>query len=315
MTSVIRHVSLAAVLLVSSSAHAHIKLLKPATWVTTDATGNPQKAGPCGVMGTSGTPTNMVTTFTAGETITVEWKETVDHPGHFRIALAKDRADLKDPMLNEDASCNYADGAVPTEPHDNVLLDNLFPTKMYGGTTMFTQQVTLPNEPCEKCTLQIMQFMTQHPRSCFYYQCADIKIVAANAGGAGSAAGSSGAAVGGSGGGVGAAGQAAGGAGALAAGSGGAGASGGAGKVASAAGASATAGVAGTPGSGGMPATAVGGSAGASAPSAPAAASASGCAVAAPGAARSGSAGLVLAALSAWVLVRRRLRVVRGQGR
>src|SRR5262245_1343910 len=106
----------------ATTARAHIKLLKPAAWITTDATGNPQKAGPCGTTTPGDAATNTVTTFMAGEEITVEWSETVDHPGHFRIALAKDRADLKDPDLKPAAgTCDYPAGSVPTEPHDNVL--------------------------------------------------------------------------------------------------------------------------------------------------------------------------------------------------
>lgn len=187
----------------AATAHAHIKMLKPTPWITTDATGNPQKQGPCGTGTPGSAATNEVTTFMAGEEITVEWTETVDHPGHFRIALAKDRAELKDPDLKPAAgTCDYPAGSVPTEPHDNVLLDNLFPTTGASAQKMYSQKVKLPSEPCEKCTLQLIQWMTKHPPSCLYYQCADIRIVAAGSQSAGStapAAGSGGAS-GGSGG-------------------------------------------------------------------------------------------------------------------
>ena len=179
-----------ALCLPASTSHAHIKLLKPAAWVTTDATGNPQKTGPCGTADAGSAATNTVTTFTAGEEITVEWTETVDHPGHFRIALAKNRGDLKDPDLKPAAgTCDYPAGSVPTEPHDNVLLDNLYPTTAYGGTKSYSQTVKLPDEPCEKCTLQLIQWMTKHPPACIYYQCADIRIVKKGSEAAGSTAG------------------------------------------------------------------------------------------------------------------------------
>ena len=68
-------------LLGANTAHAHIKLLKPASWVNEDFLGGPeQKVGPCG----EGEESDMVTTFTAGETISVEWEETIAHPGFFR---------------------------------------------------------------------------------------------------------------------------------------------------------------------------------------------------------------------------------------
>lgn len=179
----------------ASSVHAHIKLLKPTPWVNTDVTGNPQKLGPCGTGSAGSAATNVVTTFQAGEEITVEWNETIDHPGHYRIALAKTRAELKDPDLKPAAgTCDYPAGSVPTAPHGNVLLDNLFPTTDYGGARTFSQKVKLPDEPCEKCTLQLIQWMTKHAPGCIYYQCADIEIVAAGTPAAGSPAAGSGAA-------------------------------------------------------------------------------------------------------------------------
>lgn len=174
-------ISLVVPLAVSASASAHIKMLKPTPWVTTDTLGNPQKVGPCGTANAGSAATNEVTTFTAGEEITVEWTETIDHPGHYRIALAKDRSELKDPDLDPPpGTCDYPAGSVPTEPHGNVLLDNLFPTTTSGGERSFSQKVKLPNEPCEKCTLQLVQWMTKHAPGCLYYQCADIRIVAAD---------------------------------------------------------------------------------------------------------------------------------------
>jgi MYXO-CTERM domain-containing protein len=182
-----------------STASAHFRLLKPTSWLEEDNLGDPQKTGPCG---NSGTQTNEVTTFQAGETITVEWAETIPHPGHFRIALVRDRSELEDPDIDVDSSCNYVDPtavanrtAVPP-----VLLENLYPRDsdevMFGMT--FTQEVTLPDMECEKCTLQVIQFMTEHAQPCIYYHCADIKIVGgggasgAGASGSGGASGASG---------------------------------------------------------------------------------------------------------------------------
>lgn len=44
---------------------------------------------------------------------------------------------------------------------------------------MFSQEVTLPDEPCEKCTLQVMQIMEndlQILSNCYYFHCADVRI-------------------------------------------------------------------------------------------------------------------------------------------
>jgi hypothetical protein len=185
----------------ASSAAAHIRLLKPDGWIQENALGDPQKDAPCGPgAGEQFTATNKITEFKAGETITVEWEETIPHPGHFRIALAENRDDLKDPELDIISNCDYDPASVPKEPHGNVLLDNLFPrTGTFVAAESFSQKVTLPNKPCEKCTLQLIQYMTAHSVPCIYYHCADIKIVAAAGtagaggnGGAGGAAGSAG---------------------------------------------------------------------------------------------------------------------------
>ena len=84
-------------LLLPCSARAHDVLNFPPPWVVEDALGDPQKVAPCGVDSTVNyTPSNIVTTFAPGQTITVRWQETIAHDGWFRIALSyKDRTDLK----------------------------------------------------------------------------------------------------------------------------------------------------------------------------------------------------------------------------
>ncbi|HEU4729453.1 MAG TPA: SCE4755 family polysaccharide monooxygenase-like protein [Kofleriaceae bacterium] len=140
-------------LLLSGTASAHITMTSP-TPRTLD-----NKAGPCGAAGsTRGT---HVATFAPGAKITVEWDETVDHPGHYRIAFDNDGDDV---FVN------------PNNPNDNFPFTLMEPIADKAGGH-YTQQVTLPMEPCENCTLQLMQIMTtQVPYNSFYYQCADIAI-------------------------------------------------------------------------------------------------------------------------------------------
>ena len=77
-------------------ASAHFKLAEPASWITENDLGDPQKLGPCG--GTSanaGTVTNAVTKVQGGQKLHLKWTETVYHPGHYRIALSvNSRAEL-----------------------------------------------------------------------------------------------------------------------------------------------------------------------------------------------------------------------------
>jgi hypothetical protein len=188
-----------ALLLCAAHAHAHFKLLKPASWLNEDQLGGPQKGSPCGpgnsrpFIGDDMQPvpaSNAVTTFHAGETIMVELEETVYHPGYYRISVAPTSAakattkEFPDPALTDPQECFFDKSAVKTSPHDSVIGDGLFMTSenMPVGRSLM-QEVTLPAEPCEECTLQIVQVMEGHgASSCFYYHCANIKIVAAEGG-------------------------------------------------------------------------------------------------------------------------------------
>jgi len=145
---------LAGLLVATSTAHAHIALTYPTARTTTDL-----KEGPCGKAGS--TRGANATTFQPGETITVEWDETVDHPGHYRIAFDD---------AGDDAFQN------PINPDDNfasTMVDQI--ADKSGGH--YTQQLTLPTTPCTTCTLQLMQIMTTAvPYNSFYYQCADLTL-------------------------------------------------------------------------------------------------------------------------------------------
>ena len=79
----------ACLFLSSARARAHFILQAPACWMSQDASGLPEKLGPCGDEG-GGTATGIVTPFQPGQTITVTVDEVVFHPGHYRVALSVD---------------------------------------------------------------------------------------------------------------------------------------------------------------------------------------------------------------------------------
>ncbi len=150
---------------------------------THEASRGLQKAAPCGVDSTNTYQlTNVVTRFAPGQTITLQWTETVAHTGWFRIAISyDDRADLVDPTytvvsgLSTDASVED-----PVEPP--VLVDHLYPHTLASVTVpkSYTYDLTLPATPCAKCTLQVIQVMLDHPLNAqggfTYHHCADIEI-------------------------------------------------------------------------------------------------------------------------------------------
>ena len=178
-----------AVLLAPSVVDAHFTLLAPASWLVENRLGDPQKAGPCG--GTSadaGTPTGTISKVQGGSTLHVKVQETVFHPGHYRIALAvNSRAELPaDPEVttrDSDRGPWSVSAAIQNPVQPPVLADGLWNhTDRNAIAQPFETDVTLPNINCEKCTLQIIQFMAEHARNrdgdFSYHHCADLTITA-----------------------------------------------------------------------------------------------------------------------------------------
>jgi hypothetical protein len=194
--------SMSLALLCTTHVHAHFRLLQPTSWLNEDSMGGPQKGSPCGpgntrpLFGDDKQPvpvSDAVTTYHAGETIAVQWQETIYHPGYFRISLAQAQAagatsaNFPDPALTDPQDCHYDHAAVQTGSHDNVLADGLYmASDQEGSNRSLTQNVKLPNTPCDRCTLQVVQVMEGHPgASCFYFHCAELKILPADGNGAG----------------------------------------------------------------------------------------------------------------------------------
>ena len=69
--AILAHAALFATILCAGNADAHFILQSPAAATAQDALGDPQKTAPCGPNG-AGTPSGAVTTYQAGETITIK---------------------------------------------------------------------------------------------------------------------------------------------------------------------------------------------------------------------------------------------------
>jgi len=160
------HLLLAAALALPSAAGAHVQLVSP-----TSRYGTEMKFGPCGRIG--GVRTANVTTFAPGETITVVFDELIDHPGFFRIAF--------DPDGDDDLAPPTWNGTAWVPPAGVQVLADQIPDAP-AGLTHGAVQVALPSTPCAGCTLQLIQVMTDKPPfdggDDFYYQCADLALVA-----------------------------------------------------------------------------------------------------------------------------------------
>ncbi|HEY0134005.1 MAG TPA: SCE4755 family polysaccharide monooxygenase-like protein [Nannocystis sp.] len=175
--------------LAATTAQAHFVLQSPAALSEQNVLGDPQKAPPCGDDG-SAVATGMVTSYKAGDVITITIDETIFHPGHYRVALAmNDISELPEPPPVTPADTDCGSAPIANPPVFPVLADGIFlHDQPFDGPQSF--DITIPaNVSCDNCTLQVIQFMSKHglnnPGGCYYHHCANIAVE----GGAGSTGG------------------------------------------------------------------------------------------------------------------------------
>lgn len=151
----------------TSTALAHFRLIEPKAALVQAADGNPQKGKPC----STGTETTDVANYMREQTINITVKETIDHQGFYRVALAKDTASLPDVPAG---ACNTL---TPQEPTTTILAGNMF-VGLIGGpdSAPRTETVKLPNMNCQNCILQVIEVMTNDTGDCYYYHCAKVNI-------------------------------------------------------------------------------------------------------------------------------------------
>src|SRR5262249_3314781 len=119
-----------------------------------------------------GQASNVVTKVKAGSKVTIVWAETVPHPGHYRISFSQDRKQFVEPVPVV-TNNNCVSAPIDNAPALPVLVDGIDK----HDPTMNTQEITIPNTPCERCTIQVLEFMSNHAPPCFYHHCADVQVV------------------------------------------------------------------------------------------------------------------------------------------
>jgi hypothetical protein len=172
----LRTLSLSAALLacslvasVAPVAHAHITLKSPAK-----RPGGDIKVGPCTGAARGASPTVLE----PGATIMVTWDETIQHPGHYRIAFDVDGEDFPVPAAYDDVAAT-----LPFDAGNGVTIladDIMDKSGPIFGATPYEAMVTLPDVECETCTLQLIQMMTEKvpygDGNDIYFECADIAL-------------------------------------------------------------------------------------------------------------------------------------------
>jgi MYXO-CTERM domain-containing protein len=142
--------------------------------------GDPQKAAPCGNYMDQAVATGEVTSYQAGDTITVTIDETIFHPGHYRIALALDDGAFPEEPPVTPGATDCGSAPIDPAPAFPVLADGVWEhTEPFAGPQSI--DITVPDGvSCDNCTLQVIQFMSSHglndPGGCYYHHCATISV-------------------------------------------------------------------------------------------------------------------------------------------
>lgn len=163
----------ACLLLLSSSAPAHIDLLYPEPRTSGRFSADVLDVGPCG---SGGLPrAERVSVFRPGETVSVAWDAFITHPGYFRLSFDVDGDDSFSarPSMPGNPALDDPTRLPPNE--GEIILD--YVEDRAGALDHVEHEVTLPGEPCQSCTLQLIQFAYGLPlREATYHQCADIVL-------------------------------------------------------------------------------------------------------------------------------------------
>jgi hypothetical protein len=179
----------------SSLASAHFVLIVPAASKAQNRLGDPQKIGPCGgvsanpARGTGanpGVPSGAVTNVKGGTNLPLMVQETIFHPGHYRVALARTEAQLPpDPEVTTaqtEKGSRSQSAVIQNPPVAPVLLDGIF-AHTERPTQNFETEIPIPNITCPNCVLQVIEFMADHPGIAVdgghsYHHCAVLNITA-----------------------------------------------------------------------------------------------------------------------------------------
>lgn len=192
-----RSVLIAAIAVTSLSAvaDAHFVLISPAASLAQNRLGDPQKIGPCGGVSANpgrgsaanpGVPSGAVTNVKGGTDLPLMVQESIFHPGHYRVALARTAAQLPpDPQVTvtETEKGPRSSAAVIQNPAvPPVILDGIF-AHTERPTQNFEAMIPIPNITCQNCVLQVIEFMADHPGIAVdgghsYHHCAVVNITA-----------------------------------------------------------------------------------------------------------------------------------------
>jgi len=181
----------------STAANAHFVLIQPAASLVQNRLGDPQKIGPCGGVSANpgrgtpanpGVPSGAVTNVKGGTDLPLLVTESIFHPGHYRVALARTMAQLpKDPevtVVQTEQGPRSKGAVIQNPPAPPILLDGIFAhSERPAQVQSFDTMIPIPNITCPNCVLQVIEFMAEHPGVAVdgghsYHHCAILNITA-----------------------------------------------------------------------------------------------------------------------------------------
>ena len=179
----------------AASTDAHFVLISPAASLVQNRLGDPQKIAPCGGVSANpgrgtpanpGVPSGAVTNVKGGTTLPLLVNESIYHPGHYRVALARTAAQLPpDPVVTTvqtERGVRSQAAVIQNPPVAPILLDGIF-AHTERPTQNFETEIPIPNINCPNCVLQVIEFMADHPGIAVdgghsYHHCAILNITA-----------------------------------------------------------------------------------------------------------------------------------------
>jgi hypothetical protein len=158
MKPVCKIITAIAMLFVTTELLAHARFLSTGKLKPRDPNAG-IKVGPCGPAPRSATPVKLK----AGEDLLVEWEETINHPGYFRISFS------------QEGDAGFGGNILAT-------VQDTQNTQVNGASHKYSKSIKVPNVNCTTCTIQLIQYMTENPATpSLYFSCADIQIEGATA--------------------------------------------------------------------------------------------------------------------------------------
>jgi hypothetical protein len=187
ISTVVPCIAAAAIAALPAMVQAHFLLLEPVPTLVQNQLGDPQKLGPCGgTTANAGTPTQTVSKVKGGTPLHLTIRETVFHPGHYRVALVVNAlSDLPADPTATTRDTERGPYSVATPIQNPIaaplLADGLFPHTT-RPTDLWQMDLPMPNITCKKCSLQVTQFMAEHgvnkDGGFYYHHCAELEITA-----------------------------------------------------------------------------------------------------------------------------------------